>query len=774
MIRPKTRWKLDSVDESTVAHLVEELKCSPLLATLYVQRGLTTKEQVQTFLQTTGEGHDPYLLKNMDIAIERIHQAIDDGERILVYGDYDADGVTSTTVMVTALRDKGAIVDFYIPNRFTEGYGPNTAAFQQAKEAGVTLIITVDNGISGLEPIQYAQDQGIDVIVTDHHEIGPELPPAYAIIHPRLVDQEYPFGELAGVGIAFKVAHALYGHFPKHLVELAAIGTIADLVPLQDENRLFAAQGIQALKRSNRLGIKALLKKASAKQEELDEETIGFVIGPRLNAIGRLGDAKPAVDLLLAEEVEEAMELAEEIDQANKERKDIVKSITEEAMEQVEDRLAQGYDDKVHVIGKEGWNAGVVGIVASRLVDKYYRPTIVLGFDEAENKAKGSARSIEGFDLFESLSECRDILPHFGGHAMAAGMTLQLSDVESLRQRLNEIASQSLTQEQFIPLTKIQVALSPSEVDINSLEEIQQLAPFGMGNPKPKVMIKESNLSSVRKIGNDQSHLKLVLESEEVELDVVGFGFGSMADQLSPLAKISAIGELSINEWNNRKKAQLMLQDIQVNHLQVYDYRGVKQWKRWIDTVPNDDSMYVLFREQSKGLLPLNELPKEPISYQEVLKEKASSVVFLDLPPSLEELSNAINCLEPERVYAVFHHQEDNFFSTFPTRDHFKWFYGFLLKRGSFDLKKHGEALANHRGWSKETVKFMSQVFFELEFVTIDDGILSPNTNVQKKDLHHSPSYAKRQAAYEVENMLLYSSLLELTKLLQPKEPSLV
>jgi single-stranded-DNA-specific exonuclease len=765
MLNSKTRWMMTESDQHKISELANELKVPSLVAKLLINRDLDDVEEARNFLFDTGDSfHDPFLFEDMKKATERIHKAIEKGERILVYGDYDADGVSSTSVLMTVLRDLGAEVEFYIPNRFSEGYGPNEGAFRWAKEEEFTLIITVDTGISAVNEAKLAKELDIDLIITDHHEPGPELPPAFALIHPKVEGTTYPFGELAGVGVAFKLAHALYGELPVHLLDLAAIGTIADLVPLRGENRLLAKRGIAQLRVSNRLGIKALCRIANAQQQEITEESIGFMIAPRINAVGRLGDADPAVDLMLTEDAEEAKALAEEIDSLNKERQAIVSQMTEEAVEMVENDFPLK-DNAVLVIGKEGWNPGVVGIVASRLVDRFYRPTIVLSFDSEKGTAKGSARSIAGFDLFKNLSTCRDILPHFGGHPMAAGMTLQLDDVAQFRNRLNELASTELTEDDFIPVTQLDASVTVDEISVESIEKLQLLAPFGMHNPKPKWIIDNVSIEHYKKIGSAQNHLKLVLEDKGVQLDGVGFGLGELADHMTPFSNASVIGELSINEWNNRKKPQVFLQDVKIDHWQLFDVRGIKQVHKWNGLIPDEKKIIICFNPATIEKLSLEKdevtLLEDGSSLEGLATDKAS-LVLLDLPTSKPILEELLKKGHPHRIYAHFFQEEDHFFSTMPTRDHFKWYYGFLTKRGSFDLNKHGDDLAKYKGWSKETIDFMSQVFFDLKFVTIVNGFISLNPEKTKKDLSESLTYQKKQQQYELENELLYSSYQEL------------
>ncbi|KUP07300.1 recombinase RecJ [Bacillus coahuilensis m2-6] len=776
MLHSKSRWLVKEAPEQIVQTLQQELSVSSIIAKLLYNRGIKDSDTARSFLWSEKqEFHDPFLLKGMDIATDRIKRSIELGEAILVFGDYDADGVTSTSVLLSTLRDLGAEADFYIPNRFNEGYGPNENAFRWAYEMGYSLIITVDTGIAAIHEAAVAKELGLDLIITDHHEPGPELPDALAIIHPKLPNSNYPFHELAGVGVAFKVAHALYGHVPEHLLDLVTIGTIADLVPLFGENRSLVKRGLKKLQSTNRPGLQALCKVAGTTVDKLNEEGVGFTIGPRLNAIGRLSDADPAVDLLLTDDMEEAIAIAEEIDQMNKERKNIVSTITEEAIEMVETQF-QLEDHSVLVLAKEGWNPGVVGIVASRLVDRFYRPTIVLGIDSEKGIAKGSARSIVGFDLFQNLSTMRELLPHFGGHPMAAGMTLNIEDVNELRARLNTLAKETLTEEDFVPLTEVDTHVTLDEVSLKSIEELDLLSPYGMGNPKPKFVIDNVHIGNMKKIGGNGNHLKLNVIHNGTSLDGIGFHLGELTEQLSPVSQISLMGELAINEWNSMKKPQLFIKDIKVNDWQLFDVRGLKQDK-WVHDALNKEALFISFGEDVSEKVGLSSIEKNVVITNELdvkaIEEKYTTVVFLTIPTKENLIRDVLNHLKPERVYAHFYTDGTDYFSTMPTRDHFKWYYGFLSKRGQFDLMKHGGQLAAHKGWTKDTIDFMSQVFFELNFVTIEDGLLSLNPDKLKKDLSDSRSYRQKQALFKLEQELVYSSITELKRWFdeQLKEP---
>lgn len=664
--------------------------------------------------------------------------------------------------MLHVLLDLGADVTFKIPNRFLHGYGPSEELFREAHAEGVQLIITVDNGISGMEPIRVAKELGMDVIVTDHHEPGEELPPADVILHPRVPEGHYPFGELAGVGVAFKLAHALYGELPTHLFELAAIGTVADLVPLVDENRYLVKRGIEEMQRSLSPWVQALCEVSSADQSKINEETIGFYFGPRLNAVGRLGEAAPGVELLMAEDVTKATTLAKQLNACNTERKDSVKAITEQATAMIEaDENIQ--NSLVLVVAGEGWNPGVVGIVASRLVELYYRPTIVLSLDREKGIAKGSARSIEGFHLYNELAKNRDILPHFGGHPMAAGMTLPLEHVDELRTRLDAQARACLTEEQLTPVLHIDIPLKMDEISVDAIEELAKLGPFGTAFPKPVYGLEDVEIASMRKIGAGENHIKMELTDGLETLDSVGFNKGYLHDELTYGIKVSFIGDLQINEWQGRKKPQFMIEDVQTTQWQLFDIRGIRQTSRWLQTVPKEEAVFLAFRPET--ITYYQSLLNVPIVLvNETLSniEQTNYIVLLDLPISAQQLESVLNKTNPSRIYAHFHMADSQYFNGMPTREQFSWYYKFLKKRPAFPLNMHLADLAKHTGWPLETLKFMLQVFFELDFVKMENGLTTVNADAPKQALSDAPSYKQRSKQIDLEQKLVYAPYIEL------------
>ncbi|RWZ59972.1 single-stranded-DNA-specific exonuclease RecJ [Halobacillus fulvus] len=751
MLQSKMKWNFTYSGESDQNLGTQGL--TPLTQQMLSKRDIVSPEAVQQFLNPSVEDlHDPFLMEDMSKAVERVKTAINEQEPVLVFGDYDADGVSSTTLMVEALREAGAVCDFYIPNRFTEGYGPNEAAFQFAADSGYSVIITVDTGIAAIHEAEVAKNLGIDLIITDHHEVQEQLPDAFAIIHPK-TSSHYPFQELAGVGVAFKFAEALLGRFPKEYLDLAVIGTIADLVPLHGENRVLAAIGLEAISRSKRPGILAL-RKVCGIEGDIDEETIGFTIGPRMNAVGRLQDAAPAVDLLLSEDLEEAAHIASFIDQLNQERQKIVADIAKEA----EQMMAEREDtDNVIIVAKEGWNPGVLGIVASKLVRQFDRPAIVLGLDSEKGEAKGSARSIDAFDLFTNCMEVRHRFLHFGGHAQAAGMTLKIEEIDHLRKDLNRLADEKLSEEDYQQVLEIESTVELEKISMRQIEEVNQLRPFGMGNPKPLFHIKHTP-KEIRLIGSRKNHLKFQFQKEGAKLDGIAFGMGDLYPHLAPSDTLELVGELGINEWNGRKNLQIMIKDLCVNEWQLFDMRGSRHIEKQL-VVPEGEKYEALTFQGT------NQAPHQlPIKSPEQLNdgEQLDGLVLVDLPETLESLEQLMNRISAGKIFVCYRVEESTFLKTWPSRDHFKWFYGMLLKRKQFDLKKDTELLAKKRGWDHSMVDFISKVFFELDFVTIENGLVTPNSQPSKKDLTESELYRQREEQLRIERTLYYSTYKEL------------
>lgn len=766
MIHSKYKWQVETADAAAMQQVADELKCTLPMAELFSRRKVTTAGQLDKFLNPDKyEAYDPFLFAEMGLAVDRIKQAIEAEEQILVYGDYDADGVTSVTVLLKTLRKLGANADFYIPNRFTEGYGPNVAAFTQAKDSGVDLLITVDNGISALDVMAHAKEIGLDVIVTDHHEAKETMPEAVAVIHPRHPESNYPFPDLAGVGVAYKLAHALLGEEPTELLDLVAIGTVADLVSLTDENRLFVQKGLRILRENANIGVSALAKLASAKLPEATEETIGFMIAPRLNAVGRLGPADPAADLLLTEDPEEAVFLAEEIDEANKERQTIVAQIAEEAIAMIEAEFL-GEGNEVLVIGKAGWNPGVVGIVASRLVDRYARPVIVLGIDEVTGIAKGSGRSIEAFHLYQALDANQELLKAFGGHPMAAGMTLDAANVATLRANLSKLARETLSPEDFVSILRVEEAIPVETVTIDFIAQLNKLAPFGTDNPKPVFALEGVRLSGTKRIGADKNHLKTAITADSgASIDAVGFGTGELVEKISPMAKVDVVGELSINEWNNMRKPQLRIVDLKIGHWQLFDVRSRAEWEKLLQTDGMADKVFVCFQDGTREKLlaeNANLVCTQIQSIDDCTDAATKDLIFADMPDDVALLEALVTNTSADRIYLHVEAKNGNAIASMPSRQHFAQLYAVLKKHQPFPLAQNMSRLCKQFSWTDDQVDFMSRVFFDLNFATIEDGVIRLNEIGEKRNLEDSAVYKARVYRIAMEQKLLYSNYNEL------------
>lgn len=751
--------------------LAKELGIHPLTARLLCNRGVTDLEEARRFLTVdVAQLHDPMLMDGMQVAVDRIRSALKRKERIRIYGDYDADGVSSTSVMMRVLCALDANVDYYIPNRFTEGYGLNEDALHQAVSDGINLMISVDTGISAIVEASLAKELGLDLIITDHHEPPETIPEALVVLNPKKPGCSYPEKSLAGVGVAFKLCQALLDRVPSEVLEIAALGTIADLVPLMGENRVLAALGLMQMNRRNHLGLSSLMDVAGC-DGEVGAGHVGFSLAPRINASGRLDSANKAVDLLLTEDPLEARMIAEELDTMNRERQQLVEEITAEAVAMVETEKSN--HQYFIVVAAPGWNVGVIGIVASRLVEKYYRPVIVLGIDEETGMAKGSARSIVGLDMYRALTQCKDLLPHFGGHPMAAGMSLPVSDLPELHQRLSEVAKGWLTEEDYIPLSKVDAELSVEEINLPLVEELEQLAPYGMGNATPRFRIKGAGLSKMQRIGRDKSHLKLQLEANGCSLDAVGFRFGDLAEQVSPSAKIEVLGELAVNEWNHHRMPQLLIRDLSIPHVQIFDWRGNSDKKERFQSLALQSHTLFIGNDKANGTTLLGEgWSGDFFSWSELVEAEGSGlldtcrvVVLLNLPPSIQEFEERIpSFTQLERLYMAYGDAElDEALSRTPDREQFKRLYAFLVGKKGIRFPRDMDRLARLTGLSSPYIRFMTEVFSELGFLRQEGGSLELVVGAEKRPLTESNRYQHQVEREKVQERFVYSSTRDLS-----------
>ncbi|MCH4532419.1 single-stranded-DNA-specific exonuclease RecJ [Staphylococcus haemolyticus] len=748
MIKSKYNWLYEPPTEYINETLIKKYQLTPIIKKLLESKSITDDESIKALLDETIINHNPWLLSDMEKAVTRINEAIDNNERILVYGDYDADGVTSTTILVNTLQTLGAEVGWYIPNRFSEGYGPNELAFRNAYDEGVSLIITVDNGIQGHKEIEMVQKLGVDVIVTDHHEIGRTLPEAYAIVHPMHPEYEYPFHFLCGAGVAYKLSQVLLENPPNYFVSLAAIGTIADLVSMTDENRSIVKQGLSFLNQNCPIQIKALLNQAGY-NDTINEETVGFIIGPRLNAVGRLEDASLAAELLMTEDEEEAEFLAEQVEHFNVERKEIVAQITDEALAIAEEKVNNG--NQFLLLAKENWHEGVLGIVASKIVETYALPTLILNIDLEQNHAKGSARSIEQVSMFEILSAHQDLISKFGGHHMAAGMTMEIDYIEALEQGLNDWMFKLSEHTSLEPTKHVSVKLEENDISINNIRDIQRLSPFGTDFEKPLLEIDDNEVVDVRAIGKDKNHLKLV--TGQLQLQSLYWKNGQLATQIEPGQPINLLGNLQINEWNGNQSPQFIIQDIATNNEQILDYRSKR---KQLNIDPNDTRVAFLIHPKKE------KLNHNYYYYGDKIDQEHEVVILRDLPNDLDSLKDSLKNLNYSQLYLVLQHQQSIYFDGMPTSNEFKSCFKALMTKKETNLEQEGMLLCQHLNVKPNILKFMLKVFYELGFVTEENGIIKIVDNANKQNIETSRVYQLRQSRMEVEKLLLYDDFTQL------------
>lgn len=555
------KWELYNLNEELIKEIAEKYQIPEVLATVLVNREIVTSEDIEIFLNPTRKDfHNPYDMPDMEKAVDRIIKAMETKEKVIIYGDYDVDGITSTMVLKKFLDENGLEVGYKIPNRLDEGYGLNKTAIKEIADQGYHLIITVDCGISGVEEIKYAYELGMEVIVTDHHEPPLDIPKALACIDCKRKDSTYPFKNLAGVGVVFKLIQALSmrlnlneKEYLKYL-DIVCIGTISDIVPLVDENRVIAKLGLKLVMQTKNPGLYSLLNSVGFK--EITSNTISFGIAPRINACGRMGHEKEAVNLFLTNDLNEAREITDVLNKYNKERQEIEKIIFEEAISQIEKNHLDR--DDVIVVGSENWHHGVIGIVASKITDLYYKPTILVCFEDGE--AKGSGRSVSGFDLHDALCKCDDILNKYGGHEMAVGLSFDIKNFNEVRTRINAIAKESHTA-QLIPIIKIDKEINSKDIKIEVAESLKKLEPFGEANKIPLFLYRNLKIDSIRAL-SEGKHIKLTLKDDRTIIQAIGFNLGYLSNEYLIGNKVDIVGNLEINEFNGNKIVQINLKDM--------------------------------------------------------------------------------------------------------------------------------------------------------------------------------------------------------------------
>ena len=554
------KWNIHVIEEKNINKVCEENNLSKLVSSILISRNIVTKEDIRKFLKPTREDfHDPFSMPDMELAVNRILKAIQNREKTIIYGDYDVDGITSITVLKKFLEERGLKVGHYIPNRLNEGYGLNKEAVKKIAEQGYKLIITVDCGISCVEEIKYAMDLGMEVIVTDHHEPGEELPKCLAIVDAKRKDNEYPFNQLAGVGVVFKLIQAIsikmnldVKEYLKYL-DIVCVGTISDIVPLVDENRVITKLGLKLVSMSKNIGLKTLL--ASTGYTEVNSTTISFGIAPRINACGRMGEEIQALNLFLTDDIQEAKKISEKLNQYNIERQETEKQIFKQAIEKIEKNEK---DKACIVLGQEGWHHGIIGIVASKVTDIYFKPSILICFEGEEGK--GSGRSIPGFNLHDAVMNCNTYVEKFGGHSMAIGINVKKENFEKFKKEFEEYTQNSHISD-IIPIVDVDREVDIRKINIQDIKDLKLLEPFGEANKMPLFLIKNLKVLAIRTLSNGK-HLKLKLGIDNYMIDAIGFNLGNIAERYLIGDKVDVVGSLEINDFGGNENMQINLKDI--------------------------------------------------------------------------------------------------------------------------------------------------------------------------------------------------------------------
>lgn len=546
------KWEFYEENSEEIIDIAKKHNISELLTKILVNRGITDDKEIDTFLNPTrNDFYDPYLMPDMDKAVERIIKAINNQEKVMIYGDYDVDGITSITVLKKFLEERGLKTGHYIPNRLEEGYGLNENAIRSIAEQKYTLMITVDCGISGIEEVELANQLGIETIITDHHEQSESLPNAYAIINAKRKDSQYPFRGLAGCGAVFKLIQAISlrlgleeKEFLKYL-DIVCVGTISDIVPLVDENRVIAKLGLKLVAQTRNIGLRELILQSGYKK--IDSNTISFGVAPRINACGRMGYQEEALDLFLTNNIEEAREITARLNSYNLERQTKEKDIFEQAIKELEKEDIEKLN--TIVLSGDNWHHGVIGIVASKLTEKFYKPTILICFED--NIGKGSGRSLPGFDLHEALVETSAYLEKYGGHEMAVGLSLKKEKYNDFKLAFEEIAKSKNIQ-QIIPVIKIDSIITARDVNKKTIQDLEMLEPFGEKNKNPIFVYKNLKIDSIRAL-SEGKHLKLTLKDDNLLINAIGFNLGYLSEEYLIGDKIDIAGNLEINKYGRRR-----------------------------------------------------------------------------------------------------------------------------------------------------------------------------------------------------------------------------
>ena len=749
----KYNWIYPNYDENFIKEL-ESYSISKNIAKILNARNITDMTSVKKYFSDEyEEGYDPFLMHDMQKAVDRINEAIENEEKILVYGDYDADGITSTVLLVETLISMGANVSSYIPNRFEEGYGPNKEAFTKIIDSGITLIITVDNGIAGVEEVDLANELGCDVIVTDHHKIQDTIPNAYAIIHPEHPEGNYPFKKLAGVGVAFKLAHALLEIFPDFLLDLVAIGTIADMVSITDENRIFVKQGLELINEDPRIGLKMLLE-LSGIDTKIDEQTVGFYIAPKLNSIGRMDSAKLGLTFLMAEEPVTARALAEQIEQYNIQRKQVTEDIVKDVISKIEN--SEKKQKNVIMVSGE-YHEGVLGIVASNIVEKYQKPVFIM--NEKEGVLKGSARSIFDFNIYVAMNKISDLFLAFGGHTLAAGFSFEKSNFEKIEEFLDNEFEEFKQNNDLKANKNIDIVTSLEDISYQFLNSLDALKPYGMDFEKPTVLIENAMVLNKAYFGSEKQYLRLTIADEVGNLDCITFKDSVTFDKVEKNDIIDLVCNIDKNNFNGRTKLQAHIIDIHIKEFLFEDLRFINYDIANIDINCLKLSKYK--DDKDNNFYQYKDLDS-------LIDEEFEYIYLLDIPTSKEYLYKIIN-LKPKKVFLICEEKQVLSDVYLIDKNRLIRLFNLILSTNNkqINVAQQLDKLLAVLKTNVDSLKIMIQIFKELELINFVNNTIILNPDYKTVDLKKSSSFIRMKNIFEVENLLLKESITNINKILE-------
>lgn len=721
MEQSKFEWKQRQKESSIEPSLIDQFGLNPLEVTILENRGITSRGSIESVIHP--KFHDASLLYDITRVQEMIVHHIEQQSDILIYGDFDADGIISTTLMYQALKHRGASVSYFIPNRLEEGYGASQIGLDKSDAMTKQLVIFVDNGVSAIDEVSALRTAGIDVIIIDHHQFQETIPDAL-ILHPAHPDGEYPMPELCASAVVYKLLESME-FAGEHDAVLAGIATVTDLVPMFDENKALVKHALKQMNAHNHRSITQLLKTAGH-SGLIDEEIIGFSIGPRLNATGRLGQADVGVNFLLEHDEAQLLEQTLEIEQMNQKRKQLVEEIFNEA-----NTLIEPHDDII-IVYKDDWHLGVLGIVASRIAENYGKPAIVLS--RINGSYTGSARSIEGFNLYVQVEKVSDLLSHFGGHASALGLSVETDKLEQFIAQLK--ANMAELELKLKPVKMIDLQLLSDTLTLKDYEKFLKLKPFGQGFQVPTVLAHDVRIGEMRRVGKDKSHIKMHLPS--LALDVIGFGFGHLNDELDTNDAVHLVGTLNINHFNQSRSLQLNLQDFRIDHVQIIDMRSKRNQN--FSMISKDDAVFLINDDKEK-------LNDNYYYYGESLPFTIHTLVLRDLPVDIRALETSLKERYISKMIIIFNTQQELYFSGIPQKNTIARVDDIIkaAEDGAIDLKRHAPHLAKKVEISMADLKIITDVLEDLNRMTLKNGIIYKGDINAPLDVDASNHYKRLQ-----------------------------